>query len=480
MDEMVMILGAGPAGLAAGFELLGSNISFKIIEKNSNVGGLSKTLRHGDNYFDIGPHILCSKEYIYDFNEEIYNLICDIFNNELIFYENISKPYVEKVMIDNKMYVYPIQLKNALLNVGVKRSFVFLFDYLMRYQNDTNSEKKSFEDAIVRDLGKSLANLFILKYSEKIWGLKCSNLSSDLAWRVGEFSLLKVAENAIKNIFVNDRNKGSPVFYPEMGIGQICEKFKENILGSDVSNILLNAFPQKIIHDGSRIIAVVIDINGKIQNCHPQFLISSIPIPELISQLDPPAPKEVLESINNLKYRSHVSLVLIVNKPKISCEHCIYYPDPKIPFARILEQKNYSDKMLSNNNTSLSIEFFCWDDDNIWKANKDDLLELCIHWLENMDLVHKDEIVDMFVHREKNAYPVYDIHYKKSYNIIKNYTSCLSNLKLIGRSGSFSYVGQYKSMEMGIAASRDLLNHFQHKKEHSFQDVHSDSEGAIL
>lgn len=480
MDEMVMILGAGPAGLAAGFELLDSNISFKIIEKNSNVGGLARTLRHGDNYFDIGPHILCSKEYIYDFNEEMYNLICDIFNDELIFYEDISKPYVEKVMIDNNMYVYPIQLKNALLNVGLKRSFVFLFDYLMRYKNDTNSEKNSFEDAMVRNLGRSLANLFILNYSEKIWGLKCSDLSSDLAWRVGEFSLLKVVENTIKNISLNDRNKGSPVCYPEMGIGQICEKLKENILASNNSNILLNGFPQKIIHDGSRIIDVIINNNGEIQYGHPQFLISSIPLQELISLLYPPAPKEVLESINNLKYRSHVSLVIIVNKPRIGCEHCIYYPDPKIPFARIMEQKNYSDKMLSNNNTSLLIEFFCWEDDNIWKANKDDLLELCTPWLENMDLVHKDEIVDMFVHREKNAYPIYDIDYRKSYNIIKNYISSLSNLKIIGRAGSFSYVGQYKSMEMGIVASRDLLNHFQHKKEHSFQDVHSDSGGAIL
>lgn len=461
MKDDVLILGAGPAGLAAAFELLNADINFSIIEKEESVGGLAKTLCYKDFLLDIGPHILCTKPYVYDYNEKVFGTIKNLLGDDLIQYELLGKKYLENVQIQGKKFAYPIQVMGALTNVGMVRAMEMLSDYCKaKYQSKPPQDgDASFEYAMTSQLGRSLADLFILKYSEKIWGFKCTSLSSDLAWRAGDFSLILVFKEQLSNIWKSIFSRsGHPVCYPRNGIGLICDRIKEDIERSSVGEIQLNSHPTQIIHNGSNIIEVVACDNGELKSYFPKYLLSSIPVNQLIQLFDPAPPQEVFDAVKKLKYRSHICLYLILNRPHVLQEHCIYFPDLDIPFARIMEQKNYCDEMFPEGMTSLSIEFFCWEGDEIWESDDSHIFSLAVTELERMNIIAKTEVIDYFIHKESHAYPVYDLDYTRCLEIVRGYLSRFDNLKLIGRSGSFTYMGQYRAMEMGSDAAIAIIN----------------------
>jgi len=460
MDDSILILGAGPAGMSAASRLLSNDINFSVVEKESVIGGLAKTIQYGPFSLDVGPHILCTKPYVYDYNEEMYRFIEELLGDRLVNYETTSQKYLEIVRVGENEFDYPIQIKNALQSVGFVHALHMVYDYLgAKSQSPHNSnENTSFEQVITTQLGRSLADLFILKYSEKTWGLKCSDLSSDLAWRVGEFSILDVLIDQISNFAKNLRSQsGHPVCYPEQGIGLICEQIKANIEETNIGEVKTDSYPVRILHDNGHIYEVAVCEQGVIQSYHPSYVLSSIPIGQLIQLLDPKPPAEVIDSVLNLKHRSHLCLYLIVNKSRVLREHCIYYPDPGIPFARLMEQKNYSQNTCPDDMTALAVEFFCWYEDELWNKDDSGLFTVAISKLEELGIVKEDDVADYFVHKERYAYPVYDLGYADRLKIVMAYLEGLKNLKVIGRSGTFTYMGQYRAMEAGSNAADEIL-----------------------
>lgn len=446
--------------MSAALRLLNNNVNFSVIEKGDAVGGLAKTIPLGSFLFDIGPHILCTRPYVYDYNPKMYCLIEELLGADLILYENLNRKYLETVHVGGDEFDYPIQIKNAFRNVGLIQALHMVYDYIgAKSQSAPNSDgDHSFEQIMTTQLGRSLADLFILKYSEKTWGLKCSALSSDLAWRVGEFSIMSVLIEQFSNFWKNLRSQsGHPVCYPTRGIGAICEKIKANIERTDIGEVKTDSYPVRILHEDGHIYEVTVCERGVLRSYHPSYILSSIPIGQLILLLDPKPPAEVIDSVLNLKHRSHLCLYLIVNKSHVLKEHCIYYPDPEIPFARMMEQKNYSQATCSDDMTALAIEFFCWYEDNLWNADDSELFRIAISKLEELSLVREGDIVDYFVHRERYAYPVYDLGYADRLRTVNTYLSSIKNLKLIGRSGTFTYMGQYRAMEAGSNAAEEIL-----------------------
>ncbi len=461
MDCNVLILGAGPAGMSAALRLLNTNVNFSVIEKENAVGGLAKTIPFGPFLLDIGPHILCTKPYVYDYNPKVYGLIEELLGADLILYETLNRKYLETVHVGGDEFDYPIQIKNAFRNVGLIQALHMVYDYIgAKSQSAPNSDgDHSFEQIMTTQLGRSLAGLFILKYSEKTWGLKCSALSSDLAWRVGEFSMMAVLIEQFSNFWKNLRSQsGHPVCYPTQGIGAICEKIKANIEKTDIGEVKTDSYPVHILHKDGRIYEVTACERGVLRSYHPNYILSSIPIGQLILLLDPKPPAEIIDSVLNLKHRSHLCLYLIVNKSHVLKEHCIYYPDPEIPFARMMEQKNYSQATCSDDMTALAIEFFCWYEDDLWNKDDSGLFRIAISKLEELNIVREHEIADYFVHRERYAYPVYDLEYADHLKAVIAYLGGLKNLKLIGRSGTFTYMGQYRAMEAGSNAADEIVS----------------------
>ena len=222
MNKEVLILGAGPAGMAAAFELYIAGKSFIVVEKNEAVGGLARTLQYGEFRTDIGPHRFFSQnQYLYDFIE-------DLLGEHWIKVDRLTRFY-----INGKFFLYPVELKNALLNVGPYKAFRILFDYLSERVKKIFVKRNpvSFEEQVVSDFGRALAELNMLNYTEKVWGLPCSEISPDWSkQRIKGLSLKEVIKKAVI------KSKGGPktlvdqFYYPDLGTGLIYEKIKERIL----------------------------------------------------------------------------------------------------------------------------------------------------------------------------------------------------------------------------------------------------------
>lgn len=462
--EDVLILGAGPAGMAAAFELHKAGKSLMVIEKNETVGGLARTFKYGEFRTDTGPHRFYSQ------NQYLYDLIEDLLGERWIKVDRLTRFY-----INGKFFIYPVELKNALLNVGPYKAFRILFDYLFEKIKSrfVNKNLHSFEDYVVSVFGRTLAELNMLNYTEKIWGLPCSEISSDWAkQRIKGLSLIEVMKKAFTKSKEGPKTLVDQFYYPDTGTGLIYEKMKERILARGNIDVKTNSYPVSVIHDDNKITEVAVNSEDNNRIYQPEYVISSIPVTEFINLLEPEAPREVSQAVRNLTFRSHVSLFIRLNKPSVFPDQWIYFPDKEIPFGRIMEPKNFSREMSPPDKTSLLVELFCWENDRIWNANKEELFEFSIKWLESLDFIKRNEVIDYYVHKEKYAYPVYDLHYKEHLQKIKNYLNQFKNLQCVGRFGSFRYNNQDHALEMGILAAKSIIE----GKQYNIEEIGAEQE----
>lgn len=458
MSKQTIILGAGPAGMATVFELHKADIPAIVVEKNERVGGLSKTFRFGDFNTDIGPHRFFSQ------NKYLYDFIQDLLGERWIKVNRLTRFY-----INGKFFLYPIEFKNALLNVGLYKAFRILFDYAVQKLRKIIFRRTavSFEEQVVSDFGRTLAEINMLNYSEKVWGLPCSEISTDWSkQRIKGLSLTALIKKTLIKSGKGPKTLVDQFYYPDMGTGLIYEKIREKI-SSSKADIKLNSYPIEIIHSTNEITKVLLKTGSDEQVIEPNYVISSIPITEFIGLLRPEVPFEILQASKQLKFRAHISLFVTLNKSSIFPDQWIYFPDKEIPFGRIMEPRNFSKKMSPPDKTSLLIEFFCWEGDKIWNSSKEDLFELSIPWLEKLNFIKREEVINSFIHKEKYAYPVYDLTYKEYSGKIKSYLKGFKNLQLIGRAGSFRYNNQDHALEMGILAARSIIE----EKQYDIEDV---------
>jgi protoporphyrinogen oxidase len=438
----ILILGAGPAGMACAMELHKAGKNFILVEKESEVGGLSRTYKFGEFRTDNGPHRFFSK------NKYLYDMIEDVLGEKWIKVNRFTRFY-----IDGKFYKYPVDLLSALLTMGPKKAASVIIDYL-KEKVKPKKQPKNFEEYVVSKFGRSLAEFNILNYTRKVWGLECNKLS----WEWGEQRIKGLSITAIlKNSIMKKKGPKTLVdqfFYPDSGTGLIYEEIKKRIVEKN-NDFLLNTEPKKIFINGRKIKRV--KLSNLIEINNPNWVVSSIPINSLCQLLEPSPPKKVMEAVSKLKFRSQVYLFITLNKPSVSNDQWIYFPNTEIPIGRISEMRNFSVKMSPEGKTSLFIEFFCWKDDKIWKMKKDELLELVSEWLERLNFVKRNEIIDSYLIKKEYVYPVYDLYYKQNLKIVLDYLESIQNLICIGRLGRFKYTNQDHSLEMGIMAARTII-----------------------
>lgn len=447
-----LVLGAGPSGMAAAFELHRAGKNVTIVEKSDRVGGLSKTFQYGEFKTDIGPHRFFSQ------NRSLYDFIEGLLGESWIKVDRLTRFY-----INGKFFMYPVELMNALINVGPYNAIRVLRDFSLEKIKRifVNPEARSFEEKVVSVFGRALAELNMLNYTEKIWGLPCSEISPQWAdQRIKGLSIYEVVKKASTRAEGKAKTLVDQFYYPDEGTGLIYERIRERVLsGDDDGNeLVLRSRPVKIYHDDKEISEIIIrGDDGEESISRPDHVISSIPIVELVRLLDPRAPNEVLKAVENLRFRSHVALFVTLDKTSVFPDQWIYFPDREVPFARIMEPKNFSPRLSPPDKTSLLIEFFCWENDLIWRAGKEDLLEESARWLEKLGFIKREEVIESFVHREKSAYPVYDLGYERPIEVIKGYLGQLENLQCVGRAGTFRYNNQDHALEMGILAARSII-----------------------
>ena len=450
MDMNVVILGAGPAGLSAGWKLAEKGCQVHIIERDSKVGGLCKSIHYKGYTFDLGGHRFITKDG--ELLKEIQGLMGD---------ELMVSPRKSVVRLNGKYFYYPLAGKDLIVKMNPVVSAKCFMDYL--YVSAKNKllppREVSLEDWVVNRFGRGLYNIYFGPYSTKLWGVPPSQISKD--WAAQRISLLNLWDVFLRLL---GKTKDIPktyatrFYYPvKGGIGRMCEKMAEKIT-SNGGKILLNSTVTEIRHNNSGIHEVVYKHDGKEKTIRGNYFISTIPMPEFVKRLSPKINKQYLDVADSMRFRSLRFLNILIDTERISDNTWIYIPEERFRIMRIQEPKNWSPNNAPPDKTSLILELACNIGDEIWNADEDELTRRCLDDLQELGLLNGQRIIHKFTTRIVHAYPIYTLDYHKKVNKLFEVFEGLSNCIPIGRQGLYRYNNMDHSIKMGFLAAQHILN----------------------
>ncbi|KPK01565.1 MAG: FAD-dependent oxidoreductase [Nitrospira bacterium SG8_35_4] len=452
-DKRVVIIGGGPAGLTAAYELSKLGRKSIVIEKEKSVGGISRTVNYKNYLFDIGGHRFFTKI------KKVEDMWNDVLGPDFLHRKRMSRIYYNK-----KFFHYPLRPVNALNGLGVWNSSMILLSYLYAHFFPSRKEE-TFEQWVSNRFGRKLYNTFFKSYTEKVWGMPCSEIRAEWAvQRIKGLSLL----TAIKNAFTRRNGNGGgkteiktltdSFDYPKLGPGMMWQTVSDIVndsgsrvcLGADVEEIFWNEKKRTVESLGVR-------INGDKQTVSGTDFISSMPIQDLIRKFRPAVSDDILNAADNLLYRDFLTVVLIVNKPDLFPDNWLYIHDPDVKVGRIQNFKNWSPFMVPDSSkTCLGLEYFCFEGDELWNMPENDLIGLGKREIENIGLVKLSDVEDGCVVRVPKAYPSYDSKYQDNVTIIRQFLKNIRNLQLVGRNGMHRYNNQDHSMLTAMLAVENI------------------------
>lgn len=459
----VVVLGAGPAGLASAYILAENGLPVLVLERDQVVGGLSRTVERGEFRFDLGGHRWFTK------NEEVDRFFVEIMGDELVEVDRTSRIY-----FNGKYFYYPLKVGNALQGMGLVYSSKAVFDNILTRVSYKVSPRpvQSMEDAYVSQFGRTLYEAFFKTYSEKVWGRPCSEMSGDwVDQRSRGLSLITV----VKDAFLKSNGKVQSLvdrfLYPQFGIGRFPERMAEciELLGGRVS---VASRVAAMLHDGNRVQGLVVSKDGGNELVYGNTFVSSIPITELVRLMSPPAPPEVIAAADSLEYRNLIIVNIMLAREQVTKDTWLYVHDRDIGFGRLHEPRNWSQAMSPQGRTSLVAEYFCSLGDPVWRTSNDTLCEMAVRDLsQKLGYIDKSEVIDAFAIRCPKAYPSYTMGYEKSLQVLKDYLRPFANLQVIGRYGTFRYNNMDHSVETGMKAARNILG-----ESHDIEAVNAERE----
>lgn len=452
MSSGALVIGAGPAGLTSAYELAKLGVSSTIIEADEQVGGLSRTVNYKGYRFDIGGHRFFSK----------VPLINELWR-EMLSEDFLLRPRMSRIHYRGHFFDYPLKAANALAGLGPIEAFLVMLSYskakLMPHAEETN-----LEQWVSNRFGQRLYEIFFKTYTEKVWGIPCTEISADwAAQRIKNLSLKEAIRNAL--LGAGKSAEGEVIttlieqfHYPRLGPGMMWDCCKE-LLAEKGNETLHGIKVDKIRHRRGRVESVVGHrANGERVEFDADHFISSMPLRRLIQSLDPLPPDEVLAAANSLRYRDYLTVVLMAKREHVFPDNWIYIHSPEVKMGRIQNYKNWSPEMVPDpSRSSLGLEYFLWQKDEEWTWSNDRLIDLGIKECAQIGLVEPDEIEDGTVVRMKKAYPVYDHNYNDRVDVIRHYLETLPNLQTVGRNGLHRYNNQDHSMLTGVYAARNVV-----------------------
>ena len=450
----VVIMGAGPAGLTAAYELLKRDVPVTVVEKDpKQVGGLARTVEYKGYRFDIGGHRFFSK------NEEVEELWTEILGDEMLTRGRLSRIYYR-----GRYFAYPIKAINALWNLGPVEALLCLASYA-RARLRPVKNPKTLEDWVRNQFGWRLFSIFFKTYTEKVWGISTKELSADwAAQRIKSLDLWVVVRSAL----LPGRKPGrrgeivttliDKFRYPRLGPGQMWERVAQ-IAEAKRHPVLLGLTVERINHDGGRVRSVLTATDdGRTEVHEGTDFVSSIPIRELVAKLDPPAPEKVRQAANSLGYRDFISIALMIDRADVFPDNWIYIHDPAVHVGRIQNFKNWSPDMVPDAaKTCLGLEYFCFEGDGLWTMPDAELVGLAKKELAQLGICSASDVFDGIVVRQQKAYPVYDDSYQANVSTVRDYlVSSLPNLYLTGRNGMHKYNNQDHLMMTALLVARKI------------------------
>ena len=450
MKKDILILGAGPAGISCAYELAKRGVPATAIERHGQVGGLCRTIPHRGFLFDVGPHRFFTK------NDEVEKLWHAALGDQCATVSRLTRILYRKHLFD-----YPLRPLAALRGLGLRTSARAMASFARtKLFPGSRRPTDSFEDWVISQFGRALYDIFFKTYTEKVWGISCRTISADWAGqRIKGLNLVSALLNSLKGGATGSGIKSlvDRFDYPRLGAGQVYERLSDQArrLGA---TFRLNTRVHGIHHKKNRITAVEAETQAEGRSFLPaDHVFSSIPLTELILRLNPAPPDDVLEAARTLYFRDHVTVNLVVRRRRPFPDNWIYVHDPGVRMARIACYGNFSGDMLADpGQDALSIEYFTFAHDDLWQMCDEELIDLARREMELVGLLNPGDVETAFVLRERDAYPVYYLGYRRNLDAIRAYLARFDNLAPIGRGGMYRYNNQDHAILSGLLAARNF------------------------
>ena len=431
------ILGGGPAGLSVAYFARKKGYDICIHEGSSAIGGNCRTIKMGEYRFDTGAHRFHDK--IPSITEEVKKLMGDDL-------KKINIP--SKIYFDGRMIDFPLSFLSVMKNLKLSEILKIVVENFFNVFK-ANVEHKNFEELAYAKYGPTLSNLFLINYTEKLWGARANQLQTTISGN--RFKNLNILSMIIEMINKNRKVKhleGS-FYYPKYGYGSIFDSIAE----IDGVNIDLNSKVKKIYHENKKIKEIELE-NGKILEV--KYIVNTLPINSIIQMLDPLPSKDLIEIADDLKFRNLKICLMELDFPKLSNNASIYFPDDHIPITRIYEPKNRSPQMAPIDKTSLAIEVPYSQGDKISLLTDGEVIDMVKRTLIEEKLFKDSDVLENRLIDIKNAYPILKVNDKGNIGELVSFLQSFSNQKLIGRNVEFDYLHTHKIMER----AKHLINTF--------------------
>lgn len=495
MSKRVLIIGAGPAGLTAALEFLRRSDSKPIVlESLDDVGGISRTINHRGNRMDIGGHRFFSKsDWVMDWWRGILPVAPDKTSDGFSIIPAadrhlLIRPRLSRIYFLRKFFDYPISLSaNTMRNLGLVRLAKIGVSYVFSSLFQRKPERH-LEDFFVNRFGKELYRTFFKDYTEKVWGVPCREISPEWgAQRIKGLSVMKAISHALRKL---GRGRGDGVaqkgvntslierfLYPKFGPGQMWQVVAEKVRagGGEIHHGLT---VKELRQEADRIISVIAeDRTGERVEFACDSVISTMPVRDLVLGLSPPVPMPVRDVAAGLHYRDFITVGVLVKKlrPNRGClaghpanllpDTWIYIQEPDVKLGRLQIFNNWSPAMVRDPDTIwLGLEYFCQEDDELWRLSDEDMGRFAVAELATIDLIDAADALDFNVVRVPKAYPAYFGTYDQ-FDVLRRHTDTITNLFLVGRNGMHRYNNQDHSMLTARLAVEAILSGSSSKDE---------------
>jgi protoporphyrinogen oxidase len=451
----VAIIGAGPAGLTAAYQLTKLGYSVTVIEKDPvYVGGISRTVEHDGFRFDIGGHRFFSK------SKEVVDLW-----NEILPDDFIERPRMSRIYYEGKFYSYPLRGFEALMNLGIWRSAMCMLSYAKAKAFPTKNPR-SFEQWVVNQFGHKLYSIFFKTYTEKVWGMPCDEMSADwAAQRIKGLSLGGAVIDGLKrSLGLNKRrNDGMAVKtlletfrYPRQGPGMMWDAARDKVLAGGNRVLMGTALHQISQDQATGRWRVAARRGDEMLTINAGHVISSAPMRELAGRIHPlPA---TLPNALDLNYRDFLTVALMIRSEDLFPDNWIYIHDPRVKVGRVQNFRSWSPEMVPDEALAcVGLEYFCFEGDGLWSASDDDLVALATKELATLGLADPATVVGGRVVRQEKAYPVYDDAYRTNVEEMRGELEArYPTLHLVGRNGMHRYNNQDHAMMTAMLTVRNI------------------------
>jgi protoporphyrinogen oxidase len=459
--KKIVVVGGGVTGLSIAWKLSEKGYEVKVIEKDEFIGGLARSIKMGNYFFDIGPHAFTTKD------EEIFKKVMDLFKSETG--EMLYTKRTVKMMFRGKYVDYPLSVK-VLLQMGIIPAIMCSLSFAKSkirtsiyslIGKKTQNQNLTIKQWAIDSFGKYLYLNFFKPYTEQFWKIETSELSHRVIPSSTKTDFTKALKHALINKYLelSKREPGElslvereslPRYYPKKGFGEITNRIGKQIK-SNGGEIYTSQKVDKIILNSEN----SFDVKTKDKTFSGDFVVSTIPLNRVITKIKPLHEIGIIQSAKKLEYLSLVLLYLITKKQNIlGCLNC-YFLDK--PYNRISEMNFFSENSSPQDENILAVEISCHYGSKMWKNSNEEIFSMCIHGLEKDNFLKKADIINYKVFRFSSVYPIYrkdyDIHLKETQECFKK----IKNFYSIGRQGQFYYGDIDQMIRVGFDTADKII-----------------------